>query len=132
LGENGSVQNQVTSNDAKIGGILVLKELIDCTSSAAEVRQCSHFVLFHSVMKFLDQVKIIKFANILSDALKINTDFFILELIADAFGHMARYSLVSHLDCIERELYNAFEWLRSSQYIHQRFAACVGQSLYLS
>lgn len=48
-------------------------------------------------------------------------------MIADAFGHMARFSLVSHLDCIERELLNAFEWLRTSTLGHQRFAACVGK-----
>lgn len=82
-----------------------MKHLIDCTSAAAES-------------------KLITFANTLSEALKSNTDFFILEQIADAFGHMARYSLVLHLDCIERELNNAFDWLRSSTAIHQRFASC--------
>jgi hypothetical protein len=43
--------------------------------------------------------------------LKTNTDFTLIELVADAFGHMARGSPVSHIDFIEAELARALEWL---------------------
>jgi FKBP12-rapamycin complex-associated protein len=88
----------------KQGGILAIRELINCTSASAEA-------------------KVIQFANTLATALKVNTDFFLIELVADAFGHMARYSLVSHIDYVEVELNIALEWLRGS-IPHRRFAAC--------
>jgi hypothetical protein len=49
----------------KRGGILAIRELIDCTSAAAEG-------------------KVIKFANTLATALKTNADFDLLEMIAEA------------------------------------------------
>lgn len=88
----------------KQGGILAIRELINCTSASAEA-------------------KVIQFANTLATALKVNTDFVLIELVADAFGHMARYSLVSHIDYVEVELNIALEWLRGS-IPHRRFAAC--------
>jgi len=89
----------------KIGGIVALRELIDANSAAAET-------------------KLIKFATALSDALKCNSEFGIIELIANALGCMAKSSLISHLDFIERELRNALDWL-GSYTSHRRFAACV-------
>lgn len=88
----------------KLGGILAIRELIDCTSAAAES-------------------KVIKFANTLATSLKANTDFTLIELVADAFGHMARHSPVSHVDYVESELNRSLEWLRGS-IPYRRFAAC--------
>ena len=76
-----------------MGGILVIRELVDCTSAGAEA-------------------KVIKFANTLSVALKGNTDFGLITLIAEALGHMARYSPVAHIDFVESELNRALEWLK--------------------
>lgn len=98
-------QSEWSNKKAKVGGILVLKQLIDCTSAASEL-------------------KLIRFADTLSEALKKNTDFALLELIADAFGHIARFGILSHLDCIERELCNALDWLAGNSQVYQRFAAC--------
>ena len=56
-------------------------------------------------------------------ALKKNTDFHLIESIAEAFGHMARNSPVSHVDFVECELNRALEWLRGEQ-PHRRLAAC--------
>ena len=88
----------------KLGGILALRELIDCTSAAAEG-------------------KVIKFAQTLSLALSDNTDYALLELVAVALGHMARNSPVSQVDYVESELVRALEWLRDPA-SHRRFAAC--------
>ena len=55
----------------KLGGIMAIRELIDCTSAAAEQ-------------------KVITFANTLSNALKANDDYTLLEMVAVALGHMAR------------------------------------------
>ena len=88
----------------KVGGILAIRELIDCASASAEA-------------------KVIKFADTLAKALNVNTDFMLIELVADAFGHMARYSPVSHVDYIESELGRSLEWLRGNV-PHRRFAAC--------
>ena len=82
-----------------------MRELIDCTSAAAES-------------------KVIKFVNTIAAVLKGNTDFSIIELIADALGYMARHSPVSHVDYVESELNRALEWLHGSQ-PHRLFAACV-------
>lgn len=90
--------------DQKIGGILAMRELIDCTSAAAEA-------------------KVIKFASTLATVLKMNTDFKLIELVADALGHMARNSPVSSVDFVESELNRALEWLRGDQ-PHRRLAAC--------
>jgi Domain of unknown function (DUF3385) len=89
----------------KRGGILAMRELIDCTSAAAES-------------------KVIKFANTIAAVLKGNTDFSVIELVADALGYMARHSPVSHVDYVESELNRALEWLHGTQ-PHRLFAACV-------
>ena len=94
-----------------MGGILAIRELIDCTSAAAEG-------------------KVLKFANTLSVALKANTDFGLIILVAEALGHMARYSPVSHVEFVENELSRGLEWLRPKgdssvvQQPHRRIAAC--------
>lgn len=90
----------------KIGGILAIRELIDCTSAAAET-------------------KIIKFAKALSNALGGATDYLLIELIADAFGHMAKNSPVSHRDYLEGELVRALDWLKGKGTSAKRFSACV-------
>ena len=77
----------------KIGGILAMLELIDCTSAAAEQ-------------------KVVTFANTLSNALKANTEFEIIELVAEALGQMAKSSSVSQVDYVENELNQALNWLR--------------------
>ena len=89
----------------KRGGILAIRELIDCTSAAAES-------------------KVIKFANTIAAVLKANTDFSLIELVADCLGYMARHSPVSHVDYVESELNRALEWLHGTQ-PHRLFAACV-------
>lgn len=86
----------------------MIRELIDCTSAGAEA-------------------KVIKFANTLSAALNGNTDFALIALVAEALGHMARYSPVAHVDFVESELSRALEWLRvdpSRDLPHRRLAAC--------
>jgi Domain of unknown function (DUF3385) len=82
-----------------------MRELIDCTSAAAES-------------------KVIKFSNTIAAVLKGNTDFSVIELVADALGYMARHSPVSHVDYVESELNRALEWLHGTQ-PHKLFAACV-------
>lgn len=96
----------------KMGGIMLIQELIDCTSANTEN-------------------KIIKFANTLSAALKNNTDFVLILMIAGALGHMAKYNSVAHLDYIENELNRALEWLKmdtikdnNKDHPHRRLAAC--------
>ena len=89
----------------KRGGILAIRELIDCTSAAAES-------------------KVIKFANTIAAVLKVNTDLSLIELVADCLGYMARHSPVSHVDYVESELNRALEWLHGTQ-PHRLFAACV-------
>lgn len=90
----------------KIGGILVIRELVECTSASAED-------------------KVGKFAKALSTALNANTDFALIELIADALGHMARTSPVSDVEYLEFELSRALGWLRGpKQSTYRRFAAC--------
>ena len=90
----------------KLGGIMAIRELIDCTSAAAEQ-------------------KVITFANTLSNALKANDDYTLLEMVAVALGHMARNSPVSQVDYAENELNQALYWLRESENLsHRRFAAC--------
>jgi FKBP12-rapamycin complex-associated protein len=90
----------------KLGGILAIRELITCTSAAAEQ-------------------KVMTFANTLSNALKANTDYALIELIAVALGDMARNSPVAQVDYVESELNQALYWLRDTQsHSHRRFAAC--------
>lgn len=84
----------------------MIRELIDCTSASAEA-------------------KVAKFAKALSVALNANTDFALIELIADALGHMARTSPVSDVDYLEGEMNRALGWLRGpKQSTNRRFAAC--------
>ena len=89
----------------KLGGIIVTRELIDCTSAAVEA-------------------KVAKFADTLSHALKVNTDFGLIQLIANSFGHMARYSPVSYIDYVEGELNKSLEWINHGNAPHRRFAGC--------
>lgn len=86
------------------GGIHAIQELIDCSSAATES-------------------KVIKFANTLSKALKVNTNFSVLEFVAEALGCMARHAPAAHDDYVDFELNRALEWLRSTV-PHCRFAAC--------
>lgn len=86
---------------------MAIRELIDCTSAAAET-------------------KIMKFAKALSNALNASNDFAVIELIADAFGHMARNSPVSHVDYLEVELLRSLDWLTRGKYsLNKKLAACM-------
>jgi FKBP12-rapamycin complex-associated protein len=94
----------------KIGSICAIKELTDCTSAAAED-------------------KISKFANVLANVLKLNTEPTLIVLIAETLGHMAKFSPISHVEFVESELIRALEWLKSDQ-SHRKFAStCVLQQL---
>ena len=90
--------------EEKTGGVLVIKELIECTSAAAET-------------------KVIKFASTLASLLKSNSNFKLIDLIAETFGHMARSSPVAHVDFVERELNRSLEWLRAEQ-PYRKYAGC--------
>lgn len=79
----------------KMSGIILIKELLKCTSSSTES-------------------KVTKFAKALVTALNANNDFSIIELIAETLGHMARYSPVSDVDYLEVELNKALGWLQAS------------------
>jgi hypothetical protein len=95
-----------TTLGEKIGGILVIRELIGCTSASAEA-------------------KVAKFAKALNIALNNNTDFSLIELIADTIGHMAVTSPVSDVDYLEVEMNRALGWLRETkQSTFRKFAAC--------
>eukprot|EP01035_Chromulina_nebulosa_P018854 gene18854-24639_t len=101
-----------TGNNSKstiIGGVIIIRELIDCTSAASEL-------------------KLLKFSDILSGALKNSTDFKIIDLITNVYGYLAKSSLTSssHLLSIEKELNIALEILKLSTVnnIHRRYAAC--------
>lgn len=87
-----SFVNGATTGE-QIGGIQAVRELISCPSASAEA-------------------KVLKFAQALSTALKETNDFALVELIADAFGHMARTSPVSDVDYLEGELNRALDWLK--------------------
>ena len=90
----------------KVGGILAIRELVDCTSAAAES-------------------KVVKFAKALSTALSQASDCPLIELIADALGHMAKNSPVSHVDYLELELNRSLDWLKGHRNsFNRRFAAC--------
>lgn len=84
----------------------MIRELIGCTSASAEA-------------------KVAKFAKALNIALNANTDFALIELIADTFGHMATTSPVSDVDYLEVEMNRALGWLREpKQSTYRKFAAC--------
>jgi tetratricopeptide (TPR) repeat protein len=93
-----------STTEEKNGGILALRELISCSSADTEQ-------------------KVMKFANTLSTALKINTDYDLLQIIAKAFGLIAKVSPIARVDIVECELNRSLEWLRTDQ-AHRRFAAC--------
>jgi hypothetical protein len=79
---------------------------VDCTSAAAES-------------------KVVKFAKALSTALSQASDCELIELIADALGHMAKNSPVSHVDYLELELNRSLDWLKGHRNsFNRRFAAC--------
>ena len=67
--------------------------------------------------------KIIKFADALSLALVNSTDFLLIQMLAEAIGHVAKYSVVSHVEYVERELDRSLEWLEGNV-SHRRLAAC--------
>lgn len=85
---------------------MAIRELTGCTSASAEG-------------------KIKLFAKALGEALYESTDYMLIELIADAFGHMARFSPVSQVEYLESELNRALEWLRLRNTSHHRFSSCV-------
>lgn len=87
-----------------LGGIRAIRALTDCTSSSSEE-------------------KVVKFSNALARALKLSSDFLLIERIAEAIGYMARHSPVGNHDYIELELSRALEWLHSDV-SHRRLAAC--------
>lgn len=68
-------------------------------------------------------MKAAQFSHILSQALKNNTDFQLLELIAQTLGHMAKHAPVSQVEAVESELVRALDWLRGN-IPHRRLAAC--------
>ena len=89
----------------KVGGVLAINELIDCTSAAIEQ-------------------KVIKFANTLGNTLKTAKDYNLIQMIASCLGSMARHTTaVSHADYVERELDRSLEWLRGGN-SHRILAAC--------
>lgn len=88
----------------KQGGIRAIKELITSPSATAEL-------------------KATQFSHVLSLALKNNTDFQLLELIANTLGHMAKHAPVSQVESVEAELIRSLEWLRGN-IPHRRLAAC--------
>ena len=89
----------------KVGGVLAISELIDCTSAAIEQ-------------------KVIKFANTLGNTLKTAKDYNLIQMIASCLGSMARHTTaVSHADYVERELDRSLEWLRGGN-SHRILAAC--------
>lgn len=95
-----------SSVDEKVGGIIAVRELISCTSAMADT-------------------KVSRFAKAISAALaRGGSDFALVELIADALGHMARNSPVSHVDYLELELSRALDGLKVKNNISKRFAAC--------
>lgn len=65
----------------KEAGIRAIRELMVCPSASAES-------------------KVIKFSGTLSDALKLNTNFEVLEIIAEALGHLAKHSPVANSDYV--------------------------------
>jgi FKBP12-rapamycin complex-associated protein len=91
--------------NAKFGGILAIQQLIDCSSALAEQKQ-------------------MKFASTLSFALKENSEFYLIQLVAETIGQMAKLSPVpAYIDYIENELNWALEGLRADTQ-HRRLAAC--------
>jgi serine/threonine-protein kinase mTOR len=68
-------------------------------------------------------LKATQFSHVLSLALKNNTDFQLLELIANTLGHMAKHAPVSQVESVEAELIRSLEWLRGN-IPHRRLAAC--------
>jgi phosphatidylinositol kinase/protein kinase (PI-3 family) len=89
----------------KIGAILAITELIDCTSASAES-------------------KVARLAKALSNSLSLANDFDLIDLIGEALGHMARSSPVQHVEYLESELNRSLDWLRGKPSSHKRFAAC--------
>jgi serine/threonine-protein kinase mTOR len=100
-----SFLNSENLNEKK-GGIRAILQLITCPSATTE----------HKADQFSRQ---------LSFALKNNTDFQVLELIAVTFGQLAKYAPVSQVESVEAELIRSLEWLRGpSNLPHRRLAAC--------
>ncbi|CAM9232634.1 unnamed protein product, partial [Phaeothamnion confervicola] len=89
----------------KLGAVCALDELIDASSSQAEM-------------------KIIKFSNNLSRALCANTDYALLSHVARALGHMARSAVVPNAEFVEFEVNRGLEWLHAEQW-HRRLTACL-------
>jgi len=65
----------------------------------------------------------VKVANALSLALLNNTELTLVEMLAEAIGYVAKYSVVTHIEYVEKELDRSLEWLREST-VARRFAAC--------
>ena len=79
-----------------------------------------------TVLRAAGEQKVVTFANTLSNALKANTEFEIIELVATALGQMAKSSSLSQVDYVEDELNQALNWLREpNNQSYRRFSACV-------
>lgn len=92
------------SIEGKKGGVLAIRELINCPSA-------------------IPDAKTAKFSNVLSIALDTNTHFELLISIAEVIGYIAKYTPVPLVDFIEAELSRALEWLEGTV-PYQRLAAC--------
>lgn len=70
--------------------------------------------------------KLSQISDTLSESLRNSQDFAILEAITEALGELAGACLVSHIDCIEKQLFIGLEWLGSSNSIpYRKYAACL-------
>ena len=99
------ILREESSTNDKIGGVLTIRELINTASASTED-------------------KILKISDALSEALRSNTDYALLELVTDSLGYFfAKAALVSQLDCIEKQLFIALDWLKSPL-SHRKFVAC--------
>ncbi|CAM9622978.1 unnamed protein product, partial [Chrysoparadoxa australica] len=89
----------------KLGGVAALDALINASTCQAEI-------------------KIIKFSNNLSNALRSNTNYDLLVQVSKALGHMASSRVVPNADFVEFEIDRGLEWLRAEQW-RRRLAACL-------
>ena len=90
--------------EARQGGILAIRELINCPSA-------------------IPDAKTARFSRILSLSLSRNTDFDLLESIAEVIGYIAKRTPVPLVDFLENELSNALDDLKG-KVSHRRLAAC--------
>jgi serine/threonine-protein kinase mTOR len=91
--------------EEKMGGILAIRELIACPSATPDTKTA-------------------KFSQVLSIALSSNSNFELLENIAEAIGYISKCTPVPLVDFIEKELSRSLEWLQDGL-SYRRLAACV-------